>query len=110
MHCNACGQLLADNARFCSQCGISVGSPAGNPRPQRMLRSRTDKRIAGVCAGLAQYLELDTALVRVLTVLITFAVGFFPGLIAYIVAWVIVPQEPEYHPVVMTGQPVATQS
>jgi len=73
-----------------------------------MMRSRTDRKIAGVCAGLAHYLGLDVALGGVLTVLITFAVGFFPGLIAYIVAWIIVPQEPEFHPVVAAGQPVAS--
>jgi len=105
MYCNSCGQNIADDARFCSHCGHTVGNQPDNAR--RFIRSRTDRRIAGVCAGLGHYLDLDTALVRVLTVLITFAVGFFPGVIAYIVAWIIVPQEPEYHPVIAAGQPVA---
>jgi phage shock protein C len=104
MYCNACGQSIADDARYCSYCGNGVG----NSHPRKMLRSRIDRRIAGVCAGLAHYLELDTALVRVLTVLITFAVGFFPGLNAYIVAWIIVPQEQFYLPVPAASQPVAS--
>jgi len=104
MYCNSCGQNIADDARYCAQCGSGVANSQG----RRMMRSRTDRKIAGVCAGLAHYLDLDVALVRVLTVLITFAVGFFPGLIAYIVAWIIVPQEPEFHPVVAAGQPVAS--
>jgi phage shock protein C len=57
---------------------------------------------------MGRYLDLDTSLVRILWVLVTFAVGFFPGLIAYIVAWILVPEEPEYHPVVAAGHPVTS--
>jgi phage shock protein C len=72
------------------------------------MRSRSDRKIAGVCAGMGRYLDMDTSLVRVLWVLVSFAVGLFPGLIAYIVAWIIVPEEPEFRPVVVAGQPVAS--
>jgi phage shock protein C len=57
---------------------------------------------------MGQYLDLDTSLVRILWVLVTFAFGFFPGLIAYIVAWIIVPQEPEFLPVAVAGHPVTS--
>jgi phage shock protein C len=105
MYCNACGKAIADDAHFCAYCGSVVGSPHAG---RRLIRSRSDRKIAGVCAGMGQYLDLDISLVRVLWVLVTFAVGFFPGLIAYIVAWIIVPEEPEFHPVVAVGQPVAS--
>jgi phage shock protein C len=104
MYCNACGQSIADNARFCSHCGGTVGSFHTG---RRMLRSRTNRKIAGVCAGMGQYLDLDVALIRVLTVLITLSVGVVPGLIAYVVAWIIVPEEPETYAAVATTQPAA---
>ena len=105
MYCNACGKVIADDARFCHDCGNAV---AGSHAERRLIRSRRNRKIAGVCAGMGQYLELDTSLVRILWVLVTFAVGFFPGLIAYIVAWIIVPEEPEYLPVAAAGHPVTS--
>ena len=105
MYCNACGQPIADDARFCAHCGNAVGNSHAE---KRLMRSRSDRKIAGVCAGMGRYLDMDTSLVRVLWVLVSFAVGLFPGLIAYIVAWIIVPEEPEFRPVVVAGQPVAS--
>ncbi len=105
MYCNACGKAIADDARFCAHCGNAVDN---SHAARKLTRSRSDRKIAGVCAGMGQYLDLDTSLVRILWVLVTFAVGFFPGLIAYVVAWIIVPEEPEFLPVVATGQPVAS--
>lgn len=103
MYCNSCGKAIADDARFCADCGNAVGNSHAD---RKLIRSRRDRKIAGICAGMGQYLELDTSLVRILWVLVTFAVGFFPGLIAYIVAWIIVPEEPEFQPVVAAGHPV----
>jgi phage shock protein C len=103
MYCNACGKGIAEDARFCTYCGTVVGTA---PRPRQLMRSRSDRKIAGVCAGLAQYLGLDIALMRILTVFVTFMAGIFPGVIAYLLAWIIVPEEPEVRPVVATGQPV----
>jgi phage shock protein C len=63
------------------------------PPPQRRLyRSRTDRMIGGVCGGLAAYLNVDPTLVRIVAVLTIFLSG--GGLIAYLVAWIIVPEEP----------------
>jgi len=62
-------------------------------QPQKKLtRSRTDKKIAGVCAGFGEYLDLDVTLVRLLWIMIAFFGGW--GVIAYIVAWIIMPEEP----------------
>lgn len=105
MYCNSCGKAIADDARFCADCGNAVGNSHAD---RKLIRSRRDRKIAGICAGMGQYLELDTSLVRILWVLVTFAVGFFPGLIAYIVAWIIVPEEPEFQPVVAAGHPVVS--
>lgn len=57
---------------------------------KKLMRSTTDRVVAGVCAGLAQYFNLDVTIVRVLFVLLTFMGG--PGLLAYIILWVVMPE------------------
>ena len=60
---------------------------------KKLYRSRTDKKICGVCGGLAKYLNMDATIVRVLMVLLTLFVG--GGLLAYIICALIIPEEPE---------------
>jgi len=79
MYCNACGKTIAEDGRYCSHCGNVVGIP---PSPKKLMRPRADRKIAGVCAGLAQYLDLDTSLVRILWFFIALVSGIFPGIIA----------------------------
>ncbi len=57
---------------------------------KRLYRSRADRMIGGVCGGLGEYLNLDPTLVRLMMVLLVFAHGI--GIIAYIVAWIIMPE------------------
>ena len=56
------------------------------------MRSRTDEKIAGVCGGLAEYLEVDSTLVRLLWLAAAFLAGW--GFIAYLIAWIVMPLEP----------------
>lgn len=104
MYCNACGTTISDQARYCSNCGRAVAHPHCAPK---LMRSRTDRKIAGVCSALSEHLGLDTSLVRILWVFLTFASGFFPGFIAYILAWIIIPEEHALPPVVVQQQTVA---
>jgi phage shock protein C len=60
--------------------------------PKRLYRSRNDRMISGLCAGVADYLGVDPTLVRVLTVLSLFLPG--PQILAYLIGWIIVPEEP----------------
>jgi phage shock protein C len=60
---------------------------------KKIYRSRKDSMIAGVCGGIAEYFEIDATLVRILTILIVFLGGV--GVLAYIIAWVIIPENPE---------------
>ena len=53
----------------------------------KKLKLGKNKIIAGVCSGVAEYFEVDTALVRILWVLLTILTLGFGGIIAYIVAW-----------------------
>jgi len=105
MYCNACGKGIAEDARFCTYCGTVVGTA---PRPKHLIRSRSNRKIAGVCAGFGEYLDLDISLVRILWVFVTLMAGVFPGVVAYVLAWIIVPEESVLHPVVPAGQPVAS--
>ncbi|MEW6622392.1 MAG: PspC domain-containing protein [Bacillota bacterium] len=60
---------------------------------QKLYRSRTDNVIGGVCGGLARHLDIDSAIIRLLLVLAALMGG--SGVIFYIIAWVIIPMEPE---------------
>jgi phage shock protein C len=104
MYCNACGKAIADDGRFCSYCGNVVGTPPA----KKLIRSRAERKIAGVCAGLAQYFDLDVSLVRMLYLFITLATGVCPGVVTYLLAWFIVPVEPELKPVVAAQQLVTS--
>src|SRR5947207_4290939 len=103
MYCNSCGKAIVEDARYCSYCGAFVGQPL---RPRALLRPRSDRKVAGVCAGIAHNLELDTTLVRLVWALITLMGGIFPGVIVYILAWVVIPEEPvAIIPVMNVSQP-----
>jgi phage shock protein C len=56
---------------------------------KRLCRSQTDKKIAGVCGGVAEYFGIDSTLVRLGWILFTFAGG--SGILAYVIAWIIMP-------------------
>ncbi len=58
---------------------------------KKLYLSRTDKKIAGVCGGFGEYLEVDSTTLRIIWVLIVILTGIFPGVIVYIVAWLIMP-------------------
>ena len=60
---------------------------------QRLTRSKSDKIIGGVCGGLGEYLGIDPVIIRLLWLILFFAGGV--GFLAYIVAWIIVPEEGE---------------
>ena len=59
---------------------------------KKLYRSRSDRRIAGVCGGLAAYLKIDPTLVRLLFVLGLIFVG--GTLLAYIILMIVIPEEP----------------
>ena len=59
---------------------------------KRLYRSRKDRMIAGVCGGLGDYFNIDPTLVRLLVVILALAGG--PGLLAYIILAIVVPEEP----------------
>jgi phage shock protein C len=60
---------------------------------RKLYRSRTNRKLAGICGGLGQYFNVDATLLRVLFVLLAVLGG--SGLILYLALWVIVPREPQ---------------
>jgi len=92
MFCTQCGTELAEKDRYCSQCAkpTGLGAPPQPERP-RLVRDVRNKKIAGVCAGFARYLDVDVVLVRIIW--LALALGAGVGFIAYLVAWIIMPKE-----------------
>ncbi|HLK03922.1 MAG TPA: PspC domain-containing protein [Candidatus Acidoferrum sp.] len=104
MICTSCQKVIADGSNFCYNCGAKqayAGAPQAAARPQngrtKLMRSSTDKKLGGVCAGVGAYLDLDVTLVRVLWFLAVFCGG--TGLLLYVVLWIVLPVEPMYVPV-----------
>ncbi len=99
MFCTVCGKQLEPNSNFCSACGTAVAPPAvfGRYNSTMLLRSREHRVVAGVCGGLALHYGWDLSLVRLMLVLIVIFSGV--GVVAYIIAWIVIPQEPYALPV-----------
>ena len=62
--------------------------PTSNP----LRRSRKHRMIAGVCGGLAQWLGWNPTLLRVVYVVVSIASAAFPGVLVYIVLWLVMPE------------------
>ena len=60
--------------------------------PHRLYRSRADRVVAGVCGGLGRHLEIDPVVIRVVWAVLMVIAG--AGILAYLLAWLIIPNEP----------------
>ncbi len=59
---------------------------------KRLMRSQNNRMVAGVAAGIAEYLDTDPTLIRLLFVIMALAGG--PGLLAYLILWLVMPEGP----------------
>ena len=64
---------------------------------KKLYRSKTERKLAGVCGGLAEYFNMDVSLMRLITVLVAL---FSIGVLAYIVAALVIPEKPDEIPAV----------
>ncbi len=62
---------------------------------KKLFRSQRHKMLGGVCAGLAEYFDIDTSLTRLIFVALAFLTALLPMILFYIVAWIIIPSEEE---------------
>ena len=62
---------------------------------KKLYLSDSDKKIAGVCGGIAETYGIDSTLIRLAWVFIGLATAIIPALVTYIVAWIIIPQNPQ---------------
>lgn len=65
---------------------------------RKLYRSKDNRIIAGVIGGVGEYLEVDPVLLRLIWVLILVFTGFVPGVIAYILAVIVIPEKPNQRP------------
>ncbi len=119
MICTTCQRDIADNSNFCYLCGArqtpvqTAPMPPAAPRhkEKRLMRSSTDVKIAGVCAGVADYFEMDPTIVRLVWVLLVlFPVPLVPAFLGYIVAWIIMPRAPLPQPAAAPASEPATRT
>jgi phage shock protein C len=103
MFCTACGFALRETDRFCPSCGKPTGPeaatfppPPGRTAGQRLVRTMNDKKIAGVCGGLAKYFGVDSTIVRFVLLALFLLYGF--GLLLYIIGWIIMPRDIDVMP------------
>jgi phage shock protein PspC (stress-responsive transcriptional regulator) len=90
MICTNCGREIFDSSNFCSSCGARQRQ---GPSRKQLTLSATDKKIAGVCGGIAEHLDVDPTIVRLIWVALSVVPGgFIGGALAYFLAWIIIPK------------------
>ena len=99
MVCANCQRHIADGSNFCYSCGAkqpAAGAASVNTADyggrKRLMRSSNDKKSGGVCAGLADYFDLDVTLIRIIWLLAVLCAG--TGLLVYVVLWIALPLGP----------------
>lgn len=114
MYCSHCGKQVDAGSRFCPACGTPVPGSAsygnagaasyGNagsappppgtswftPKTARLVRPRSPRAIAGVCAAFALHYGWDLTLVRVMTAVVSLFWGV--GILAYVICWIAIPE------------------
>lgn len=65
----------------------------GSKMQKKLYKSRNDKKFAGVCGGIAEYFEVDSTLIRLVVVLLTIFSAGIGGLLAYVLAAIIMPED-----------------
>jgi phage shock protein C len=96
MFCTRCGSECREDDRFCSRCGTRTGAGEAAIAGKPLLLDKRNKKIAGVCAGFARYLEVDVILVRVIWLCVALTAGI--GVLAYFAAWIIMPSDADQVP------------
>jgi phage shock protein PspC (stress-responsive transcriptional regulator) len=102
MFCPNCGKEIGQQPTFCQFCGVRVAPVPPPPPPydqppygqpyqptRRLMRSSGDKKIAGVCGGVARHFDVDPTLVRAIWLVCVLLYGV--GLGVYLILWIVMP-------------------
>jgi len=90
MFCSRCGREIADSSNYCASCGARQRQRVSY---KQLTLSSTDSKIAGVCGGIAEYLDVDPTVVRLIWLALSVVPGgIVGGLVAYLLAWIIIPK------------------
>jgi phage shock protein PspC (stress-responsive transcriptional regulator) len=109
MLCPKCQKEVVEGSKFCYNCGAQLTGQAASPAggyvapAKRLMRSSRDKKLGGVCAGLAEYFDLDPTIVRVVWLLAFLCAG--AGGLVYIVLWIALPLAPAAPALAVPGSP-----
>jgi phage shock protein C len=101
MVCESCSKQMNEGNKFCSGCGSPFVSEASVPVRGNLTRPRYGRVIAGVCAGFAQQYGWDPIIVRLVLCGAVLA-GFGSPVLAYLIAWIVMPNAPHAY-VVQAG-------
>ena len=106
MFCPQCGKEYSQPSKFCRDCGGGLSAPE-TPHAAKLMRSRTDEKIAGVCGGFASYFNLDVTLIRIVWLMMLIFAGC--GGLAYLIAWIVMPEEPQPSAISVASNPMVSR-
>ena len=84
--------ITLDTVRQTMNRGSAPQEEQPEPEPRKLFRSRTDRSIAGICGGLAEFFHVDTTVLRLITLFLILFGGL--SIWAYIILWIVIPEEP----------------
>jgi len=97
MFCSQCGREIAESSQYCSLCGAQQRQRGSY---KHLTLSATDSKIAGVCGGIAEYMDVDPTIVRLIWLVLSVVPGgIIGGILAYLLAWIIIPKAASAVPV-----------
>ena len=113
MNCRHCQRELAQASSFCPFCGApqQIPSNAAPGTTRRLMRSVSDRKIAGVCGGVAEYFDIDSTIVRLIWVLLVILpIPLVPAFLGYFIAWIVMPKASSCAPAASQQPPIIIQS